>query len=78
MGAFFRNSRASLYLTTPVTRGAIHSTVAATGTLHAVVTVQVGSQVSGDIKALYADFNTADPKIIALVRTRLWEAQMAA
>src|ERR1041385_3138083 len=54
----FRNQGGALYQTAPVTRGRIDSTVAATGTLNAVVTVQVGSQVSGNIKALYADFNT--------------------
>lgn len=41
-----------------VTRGSIVSTVAATGTLEAVTTVQVGSQVSGMIEALSADFNS--------------------
>lgn len=39
-------------------RGPIEATVSTTGTCNAVVTVQVGSQVSGNIKALYADFNT--------------------
>ena len=43
----------------PVDRGDITMTVTATGTLSAVTTVQVGSQVSGIIRALYADFNTA-------------------
>lgn len=41
-----------------IDRGRIESNVSATGTCNAVVTVQVGSQVSGNIKALYADFNT--------------------
>ncbi len=39
-------------------RGDIDSTVTTTGNLNAVITVQVGSQVSGNIIALYADFNT--------------------
>jgi HlyD family secretion protein len=38
--------------------GQIDHTVSTTGTLNPVVTVQVGSQVSGNIKALYADFNS--------------------
>ena len=38
--------------------GAIVKSVSATGTLQATKTVQVGSQVSGTIKALYADFNS--------------------
>ncbi len=46
------------YDTAPVERGQIQASVTATGTLNAVVDVQVGSQVSGNIKALYADFNT--------------------
>src|ERR1019366_4056932 len=46
------------YETVPVERGLIQASVTATGTLNAVVDVQVGSQVSGNIKALYADFNT--------------------
>jgi HlyD family secretion protein len=46
------------YDTVPVERGPIQASVTATGTLNAVVDVQVGSQVSGNIKALYADFNT--------------------
>jgi multidrug efflux pump subunit AcrA (membrane-fusion protein) len=43
---------------TQLQKGTIESTVSATGTCNAVVDVQVGSQVSGNIKALYADFNT--------------------
>jgi HlyD family secretion protein len=45
------------YLFVPVTRGDIESTVSATGNLSAVDSVQVGTQVSGRIEALYADFN---------------------
>ncbi len=45
------------YLFVPVTRGDLESTVSATGTLSAVDSVQVGTQVSGIIDALYADFN---------------------
>ncbi|MES1261007.1 MAG: efflux RND transporter periplasmic adaptor subunit, partial [Acidobacteriota bacterium] len=46
------------YVTEKVDRGDIDSTVTTTGNLNAVITVQVGSQVSGNIIALYADFNT--------------------
>ena len=45
------------YRTSAVTRGPITSAVSATGNLNAVITVQVGSQVSGQIKELFADFN---------------------
>jgi HlyD family secretion protein len=46
------------YRTEKVTRGDITMTVTATGTLSAVTTVQVGSQVSGVISRIYADFNS--------------------
>jgi HlyD family secretion protein len=46
------------YLTTPVTKGNVRQVVASTGTLQAVVTVVVGSQVSGTIEKLSADFNS--------------------
>jgi HlyD family secretion protein len=55
--------------TAAVERGDVVSTISATGTTNAVVTVQVGSQVSGNIKALYADFNTkvAKGQLVALI-----------
>jgi len=46
------------YLTARVDRGDIDATVVTTGNCNAVISVQVGSQVSGNIIALYADFNT--------------------
>jgi HlyD family secretion protein len=46
------------YRTAAVQRGDIQSTVAATGSLGAVTTVQVGTQVSGQISAIYVDFNS--------------------
>jgi HlyD family secretion protein len=46
------------YRTEPVEHGDMNVTVSATGNPNAVVTVQVGSQVSGTIQALFADFNT--------------------
>jgi HlyD family secretion protein len=46
------------FRTETVSKGDINVTVSATGNPNAVVTVQVGSQVSGTILALYADFNT--------------------
>jgi len=47
-----------VYQTAAIERGPLVSTVSSTGTLNAVVTVQVGSQVSGQIKELSADFNS--------------------
>jgi HlyD family secretion protein len=55
---YFGQSRAPEYATARVDRGDIDSTVTTTGNLNAENTVQVGSQVSGNIIALYADFNT--------------------
>lgn len=59
-GFAFRSqqSSAATYLTAKVERGNLRNTVTATGTLQAVTTVQVGSQASGTISALYADFNS--------------------
>jgi HlyD family secretion protein len=61
-----------------VTRGDVVQTVDATGTLQAVTTVQVGSQVSGTIKALRADFNSRVRKgqIIAELDPSLLQAQV--
>jgi HlyD family secretion protein len=52
------SSKNEQYRTEKVDRGTITMTVTATGTLSAVTTVQVGSQVSGVIARLYADFNS--------------------
>jgi HlyD family secretion protein len=46
------------YLTAAVTRGSIQRNISATGALNPVVTVQVGSYVSGTVKTLGCDFNT--------------------
>jgi len=46
------------YHTASVTRGPLTQLVTATGTLNPVVNVQVGSQVSGNIQKLFADFNS--------------------
>ncbi len=53
-----RTPAVSPYATVRVDRGDIDAIVNTAGSLNAVVTVQVGSQVSGNILALYADFNT--------------------
>jgi HlyD family secretion protein len=56
---FLRGRRTPVrYLTASVDRGDIQEVVGATGVLQAVITVQVGSQVSGTISDLYADFNS--------------------
>src|SRR6476646_10321395 len=53
-----RGSKDQQYKTEKADRGNVTMTVTATGTLSAVTTVQVGSQVSGVISRLYADFNS--------------------
>ena len=66
------------YETTAIARGNISSKVTATGTLSALVTVQVGSQVSGRIAELHADFNSAVKKgeIIARIDPQLFIAAL--
>src|SRR3954470_6893076 len=49
---------AASYQPAPVTRGPMTQAVTATGTLNPVVNVQVGSQVSGNIAKLFADYNS--------------------
>jgi HlyD family secretion protein len=54
-----RNTKPTVqWETTAVDRGRIVARVTATGTLSALVTVQVGSQVSGRIQQLFVDFNS--------------------
>jgi HlyD family secretion protein len=54
----FGRAKEPKYLTDKVQQGDIHNVVEATGTINAVTTVQVGSQVSGTISKLNADFNS--------------------
>lgn len=66
------------YLTARVERGNLRNTVTATGTLQAVTTVQVGSQASGTISALYVDFNSVVKKgqIVAQLDPAVSKAQV--
>ena len=63
--------------TSAVTRGDVVESVGATGTLQAVTTVQVGSQVSGNIAYLGADYNSLVKKgqVLARLDPSLFEAQ---
>lgn len=54
----YRDRGADGFLTDAVGRGAVASIVIASGTVNPVTTVQVGTYVSGPIKAIYADFNS--------------------
>jgi HlyD family secretion protein len=73
-----RSHNEATYVTTPVERGDVKASISATGTINPVVTVQVGSQVSGNIKALYADFNTKVKKgqIVALIDPEIFQARV--
>ena len=66
------------YRLAKVERGDFVSVVSASGTLNPVITVAVGSQVSGQISALLADFNTEVGKeqVIARIEPSNFEAQV--
>lgn len=67
------------YYTAKVELGDIKQVVEATGTINAVITVQVGSQVSGTISRLYVDFNSKVKKgqIIAQIDPALFEGVLS-
>jgi HlyD family secretion protein len=70
--------KAPAHRTAPVERGELLSTISATGTLNAVVSVQVGTQVSGTVSQLLADFNSPVRKgmLIARIDPASFEAKV--
>ena len=66
------------YFTTKADRGDIREVVEATGTINAVITVQVGSQVSGTISHLYVDFNSRVKKgqVVAQIDPPLFQGAL--
>ncbi len=80
LAGFWRfDARANLrYFTAKVERGDIIQVVQATGTINAVTTVQVGSQVSGRIADIYVDFNSKVQKdqVIAKIDPSLFETRL--
>jgi HlyD family secretion protein len=76
--AFFGGQNRVEYRTAKIERGDIEATISATGNPNAVVTVQVGSQVSGNIKELHADFNTKVKKgqLVARIDPEIFEAKV--
>ncbi len=74
----FKGSEQPQYFTTKVDRGEIREVVEATGTINAVITVQVGSQVSGTISRLNADFNSRVKKgqVVAQIDPSLFEGTL--
>src|SRR3990172_5865847 len=77
---YFSNGSPSevMYRFDKVTRGDLQVVVTATGTLSAVTTVQVGTQVSGTIAKLYADFNSIVKKgeVVAQIDPTFLEASV--
>jgi HlyD family secretion protein len=78
LGAFYsqRGDSRPEVTTAAVSRGSIVSEVAATGTLEAVSAVEVGSQISGSVEALYADFNSVvrHGQVLARLEPSLYES----
>src|SRR6058998_2787120 len=71
-----RQGGSTNYQTAIVTRGPLTQAVTATGTLNPVVNVQVGSQVSGNIAKLFADFNSQVKagQVVAQIDPALFQA----
>jgi HlyD family secretion protein len=76
----FHSPKHTSFETARIERGPIQAFITATGNLNPVVNVQVGSQVSGNIKALYADFNTKVQKgqLVAQIDPEIFQAQVDA
>ena len=77
---FFKKSdKAPQYITQTAERGDIRATVSATGTVNAVTTVLVGTQVSGTIKQLYVDYNSTvkNGQLLAQIDPASFDAQVA-
>jgi len=74
----FNNAPRDQHFTAKVERGDIHDVVDATGTINAVITVQVGSQVSGTISKLFVDFNSRVHKgdVVALIDPALFQGAL--
>lgn len=75
---YFRGPAQPAYLTAAVDRGDIEAAITTTGNSNAVTTVQVGSQVSGNVIALYADFNTKVKKgqLVARIDPAIFQAKV--
>src|SRR5689334_2839653 len=66
------------YFTAMADNGSLRNVVNATGVIQTVVTVQVGSQVSGQVEELYADFNSVVKRgqLLAKLDSRNFQAQV--
>lgn len=74
-----RGDKKPQYITETVDRGDIRATVSATGTVEAVTTVLVGTQVSGTIKQLFVDYNSTvrQGQLLAQIDPASFDAQVA-
>jgi HlyD family secretion protein len=80
-GGFFLlrgRGEATQFTTGTIDRGDVVEVVGATGILEAVTTVQLGSQVSGTIQSLYADFNSTVKKgqVVARLDPAIFDARL--
>jgi HlyD family secretion protein len=74
----YQGTEQARYLTAKIQQGDIRDVVEATGVVNAVVTVQVGSQVSGTISKLYVDFNSRVHRgdVVATIDPALFEGAL--
>ncbi|WHZ16570.1 MAG: ABC transporter, RND-adapter-like protein [Nitrospira sp.] len=72
------NRVVSHYKTLPIERGPITSLITATGAVNPVVSVQVGSQVSGKIAKIYADYNSVvrEGQVLASIDQKPYQAKV--
>jgi HlyD family secretion protein len=77
---YWRRTGAAEFMTQPVERGPIRNVVNATGTVQALLTVQVGSQVTGQVQALHADYNSIvrQGQLLAEIDARRFQAELSA
>lgn len=75
---FYKSSGKVDYITAKIERGDIDATISATGTCNAVINVQVGSQVSGNILELHADYNSKVKRgqIVAVIDPAPFQAKV--
>src|SRR5205085_7650556 len=73
-----QKASAVTFFTVPIEKGPLRNTVNATGVVQTVVTVQVGSQISGQVQDLYADYNSLVKRgqLLAKLDPRSFQAQL--
>ncbi len=73
-----RDSAERQYFTAAIETGRLRNVVSATGVVQTLVTVQVGSQISGQVEELYADYNSIVTRgqLLAKIDSRNFQAQV--